>query len=1660
MEARELAEFEAILKIAKDRVQRLFKFLEEFNKHRNPARTRIEEYEWHYFLHDLPADPHILTFFDKYDTADETYDIVTPTVLDIERPRLCECTTPPEALEDWVLDGWEDPRKEAGVQASKIDESGQEEKFASSPTRVAALQEWQRKRETWRKSEIPARDAMQLYESFYYWYSTFKREPDKYEVLLADGILKWRTAGVGAIEHPLLLKRVELVFDPETPSFSLVETDRPVEFYAGLFSQVEEAEGHTIAERGRAVSEGYIHPLEATKTGLFLRQTATSLSSQSARGVYVDDIDAVTAGDFPQVGRKPLLLIRQRTFGFASAIDAIIRHLDDRESIPRSFYGVVGLADDLERTSEGDAVIGDEEILLGKPANEEQFRIVRDLERHENVLVQGPPGTGKSHTIANIIGHLLSRGKRVLVTSQNSKALRVLRDLIAPAIQPLAISVFNDEGTATRELETAVSDIVEKLTGSSVSQLAQEEMELSTRRKELLGRKEQLRGQLIRAVQGEYAEIVIDGVPNTPAEAARKVVDGIGADDWMPRAIDARATLPLPREEIVRLYATNGDCTAADEEMLSHGVPDIREFFTPARFEELVNQYRDAQARYRGEYAAYWRGQSAGNEQIDALIDEAERALFPLELQTEWEVGALYAGMQGGMARKPWDDLLDQIASFKETSERYGYVEFKCRPQLDASCDLGFLRTALTEIIAALKPDETLSWLQRTTHPGWKKAIESCLVKDGRPKKREDFEDLQELVAYRIGQQEFARALDILFLNEMPVALSAAREDVVYQLQRLAERVGACLSWHCSLWSELISHAISAGLEWERFAATYRSAQGASRKEYLVACRLTLTDLTTKVLPEKKLQLELDALKQELGGFSGKIAELVAAGKNRLVFEAMEAAQKLDPARYARAYETLVALLTKRDQYEKRRELLARLEKSNPAWAKAISRREKPHDESEPPGDPYRAWLWNRMEFELREMNAAGYNEIQEQLQHVNDQIIQVTNNLIKTRAWKNQIANTLPSQRSALVGYAAIAKRMGRGKVKGYARLLREAKENLKTGSSAVPVWIMPLVKVAESFNPASTRFDVLIVDEASQCDLMAFIAMYMAERVIIVGDDEQVTPSAVGQKLDLVHKLIDQYLYGIPNGVTFDGRKSIYEIAEASFGAAICLREHFRCVPEIIQFSNRLSYGGKILPLRESGSTHLKPAVVPYRVPNAFHSGKVNPAEALVVASLVAACTRMEEYRDKSIGVITLLGDEQALVIDRQIRNWVTEDVCARYDIICGNPYHLQGDERDVVFLSMVHGPLDDPPYPLNDGEGHEGMFKKRYNVAASRAKDQMWVVHSMSSSDLKPGDIRRHLLDYAYDPAAWEINREDLEKRTQSPFEADVLNGLFNRGYDVVPQWRVGAYAIDIVARSAGRRVAIECDGEKYHTAVNLVADFERQAILERLGWKFIRIRGSEFYRDKQGTINRVEEKLRRLRIEPGQAGAGPISSEQPELIGKVIRLAEWLRSSEAETQPSTKEPDGFETAPEGEPGGRRAQTAARDISEEINGNRNADVPRNGEPAADRDSTVTQIIRPRAGEKEKHASNRRKHVGPRKEEAAAEADRRDVADVAAKGKDFWFALSHWGKETDRLNSIERGFAYQVGKLVARKLPLTSKQLAWAREIMRTAEEAGFMP
>jgi very-short-patch-repair endonuclease len=1509
------------LRIARDKLTRVFRYLEALNQHRNPAKRQIREQPWSLWLHGLPSHPTIKrgpakTTSSKNKSAKENQtsesDGVGEFLLKVQRPVLTRPPEPPEEIADWLEVGWDNPSEEVVLRETQAEAdaagSSRATRFEEDKARVAGLQHWKISRDEWAKSERPARAAMKIFETLYALYGRIEREAERVELVLGDGILSWRRAE-GNIYHPILLQRLQLQFNAAVPEFTLSEADHPVELYSPLFQSMNDVDGRAIGRCREELEQAGFHPLVNGSTSGFLKRLVIQLSP---RGEFLEERAPAEEQADPCIGRDPVVFLRARTLGFAASIQGILADLRTREDLPWSLLNIVGeefphRAVDETEQSVVTAAETSGEVLLSKPANPEQIRIAQQLELHGGVLVQGPPGTGKTHTIGNLIGHLLAQGKSVLVTSQATKALRMVRHHIVPELRPLCVSLLESDLESRKQLESAVGSIAERLSRADAVSLEMEAKKLEAERSDILKKLEEIRKQLAEARADEYRDIVIAGKTWPPADAARNVAKEKESLGWIPGPVAAVAPLPLTPGELADLYRTNTSLSREDEVELAGHLPELHELPRPEEFEASLNERNRLSMEELELRSDLWRsGVPEGSpEELEALAAGLMQAVEPLTGKEKWKLEAVYAGKYGGAHRKPWDQLVEFVrlvhrdaANGQESFVKYG-------PELPDNPTYEEQERIAGEILAHLETGGKLGSFTLFTHKTWGQFIESAKVNNAAPRNSEHFIALMKLARLKKLRQELCGRWDRQMATLGTPASGQMGTEVEKTLMQYCDALEDCLGWHEHTWQPLQEQLTDFDFKWDKFLAEQPAVVGAHGELMRIGKAVTdslLPILESRIKKQKLLQIEEELrdlkAKLKLAGRAAKSSKATAKLLSSVIDE--------DSSEYRDAYERLLELKSQQADLDLRRALSAKLESAAPAWAGAIRNRTGVHGRGEPPRDPAAAWTWRQLNDELDRRASVSIESLRAKSEKLRDQLRRVTVGLIDTRAWSAQARRTSSHQRQALVGWLDTIRRIGKGHGIRVSLLRTEAARKMSECRSAVPVWVMPLSRVVENFDPCSTRFDVVIIDEASQSDVMALVALYLGKTALVVGDHEQVSPSAVGQDLGIIQNLIFQYLQGVPNSDLYDGQISIYDLARQSFGGTTCLVEHFRCVPEIIQFSNMISYDQRIKPLRDASRVQLRPHTIAYRIGGSSRDGKINRQEAIGVASLLTAAMEQAEYQKNeagqptSFGVVSLVGDEQALEIDNVLRKHISPDLCEHHRLLCGNAAQFQGDERDVVFISMVdtaqRGPLS-----LRDQE----LFKQRFNVAASRARDQMWVVHSLSpQNDLKADDLRRQLIEHAQDPSHLMRALEEKENRAQSPFEREVMKRLLAAGYRVQPQWRVGAFRIDLVVEGDRRRVAIECDGDRYHPLEKIPEDMERQSVLERMGWIFTRIRCTEFLRNPDRAMKQVLERLESLEIFPVSARKDSTRALQPtnDLTERIIGRAEELRRAWAGPEPT--------------------------------------------------------------------------------------------------------------------------------------------------------------
>ncbi|GIF60406.1 AAA domain-containing protein [Asanoa iriomotensis] len=1304
----------------------------------------------------------------------------------------------------------------------------------SDEARTSAFTAWMDEQwRPWATAHRRAAAARALHDRLYDLRYRVDVDSARVELVWGHAILDAPVGGE-PVRYPLLATPVAIDYDPETTTVT-VHPQGPARLQVDALGGLDNRRVGDLLDLAGPGGQVEVDPWDASERQDFAGRALRRLGFEP-RLRFSGRVSGPEPFDEPHVYDTGVLFLRPRQRMVRRFLEA------ERDRLAAPGDGAVGALAGILAHEPSALVMPDDDpdawtrtggrLLMPMATNEAQESIAARLAAHRTVAVQGPPGTGKTHTIRNLICHLVAHGKRVLVLAQKEDPLRVLRDGLPAEIQPLCLAVLGRSADQLVQLQIAARELSDRAATLDRDAAADDIARITGEIDAAQGRHAGARGELLAAAERETATYPIAGVPSSPAEVG----------DWLRRT-EADGLVPDPVPP-----GTPPPLTAGEFGLLG----DLARAISPAdRVHALADLPADGQLPTGEAVAAQRAALGDAAKVVDQAHDrgasiEGARRLGPsgvddlaAALRAAAETLARRAGSWtdrlGVLIREPswqavWDEhvaasqrMLTELG--RRTAALSGHrVEIgeahaaQPRRLLD---HLGQIR----ERFAAGKP------VRRLTHADLARVVGDCRVDGEQPRTADDVDLLVASVQrQQLREQLAARWAEWGGRLGVPVPAEPGREPEIWAGRLLAEALDA-LDWESRRWPALRAN----------LAVLVPSCPRAVDAPAL-ADLAELAEAATAVFTVDRIEADQRAM-------TGWLARATAAPGAPPVIRALAAAWSAEDAvAWNGALAEIRRLWTVKPDATRYAALHARLAAVAPQWAGAYDRGEPPVDGAA----AVRAWGWRQAQTwfdEVAGTHGVGDDELGRRLERARDQERRLTGELVVGSAWL-EVARTLDDRRkAALADWAAALRKIGKGTGKTAAHWQAAAQRAMAEAATAVPVWIMSVDRALEQFPGAGPIFDVVVVDEASQADIFALPVLGLAHRAVVVGDDQQIGPQLVGLPADRVNALIGTHLApaGVPSAVHFDTESSLYDHAVRRSPQRILLTEHFRSVPAIIGFSSDTYYDGKIQPLRADRPAGLGAAVTAIHVPDGRRVavpeyGEVNVAEAEALVSRVAELVADPAYRGRSIGVVSLLSTSgQADYLQHRLRAELGTDELERRSLRVGDAYTFQGDERDVVLLSTVVATADGPIGAFTKRDYH-----RRVNVAASRARDQLFLFHSVTAGELNRDDARALLLSYATRPvpAAEPADARVLD----SEFTREVWRRLTAAGLHPVPRFRLGAYQIDFVVNGPdGRRLAIACD-DRYRGAVAFAAELRRQAILERVGnCVFVRLRASLFHRD---------------------------------------------------------------------------------------------------------------------------------------------------------------------------------------------------------------------
>ncbi len=392
-----------------------------------------------------------------------------------------------------------------------------------------------------------------------------------------------------------------------------------------------------------------------------------------------------------------------------------------------------------------------------------------------------------------------------------------------------------------------------------------------------------------------------------------------------------------------------------------------------------------------------------------------------------------------------------------------------------------------------------------------------------------------------------------------------------------------------------------------------------------------------------------------------------------------------------------------------------------------------------------------------------------------------------------------------------------------------------------AFPCWAVTTQVVSESLPLEPGLFDVAIIDESSQCDIAGCLPiLFRAKRAIIVGDDKQLP------HLSFLEKAKEQSFlnkYNIPDKYQLMWRyrtNSMFDVAHYYATSTVLLDEHFRSYPEIIEFSNKEFYGGRLKVMKR----HICPDnTVPIEL-NIVENARVDLDSTRNMAEVERIIDRIHEIVQSgekcSIGVISPFRGQVELV-KKALYQVFNSEIIRKFEIAVGTAHTFQGDERDIMFLSFTVAP----------NSHHQSItFAQKpnlFNVAITRARKKLVCFVSRPVESLPPGILREYL-EYIQ-----TVSNNTTSFEPECPIKLEIKQLLENEGLTVLNDIEIGGHTVDFLVSNNEKTFIIETIGFEDKQIL------QKHNTLERCGWKLMYITSREWSYSKKACINKIKGAL---------------------------------------------------------------------------------------------------------------------------------------------------------------------------------------------------------
>ncbi len=1015
-----------------------------------------------------------------------------------------------------------------------------------------------------------------LYQKLFAIHQDISKLGEEYEFVLAMGLFEWRTPNNQEIDRHVVVANASIEMDAELakitvrahpdgcrlrPEYELFEPDyRPHYSEAQATGDLKDADDIPWA------------------TECVEKVLQSVVNTVSANGRYYSDMyrdEHKHVRQNPVITYAPAFILRKRSSkGLIEVLRGIKANIEQGHTDLGELGGIAEVTNnrDIVRGSVHDSHHTDDSntdgsVFFPKPANDEQMHIIHKLRTSNGVLVQGPPGTGKSHTIANLICHLLATGQRILITAKTPRALLVLHELLPVEIRPLCISLLG-EGMDEREaLERSVGAILTKSdtwsSRKSITKIAALESKWHDHKSELSLLTKNLHD--IRNAEINNHTVVPGVYEGTAAYIARSILMHQKTYGWFVDHVSPDSSCPFTANQLIGLLHDYRLILNIDRDDILKSLPvdlvDCGSIYS--QFEQEIELIGT----------------------IDNLAPVANQAF--VEQLSSWTIDDL----------KTCQSIIEKfvMCSNQVTAESGEWVIRAVQDVLSGKLQEWKVRLLNTEeLLQHIAPHVTLADITKMDITG--ECEQAKLIEDANKRKKYISECGESVIkgAFNADWRNTNYISKSVRLNGQPCTSVADLSrlitivDVNMSLQRAMNFWEGVFSFETSQITLLVAQ-ITSLCDTVRKILVLHDYQNEIR-DIIDLHKMTVEpvwadhDNLRSILHSCDCvvaQHQLKLLRQSLSNAANQLREHSTEHHpiHNVLAKAIEQRSITDYTSAFNQVQTLKSQQTVLMRFENLNAVCPELVKQlyqddqSPVWENRLANIEG-------------AWQWAQACSWLRSFsNQSGYETLTVRTIQVEDEIKKIIAELASLHAWSFCFSRLAVEHKEHMTSWQLAMKRLGKATGKQAWRYRREAQTHLSECNEAVPGWIMPLHRIWDTITPRQGMFDVIIIDEASQCSIEALPLFYLAKKIIIVGDDQQISPEVVGINEDKVFLMQRERLSGFQHTIAFDLHSSLFDHGRLRYGSSkVSLREHFRCMPEIIRFSNEMCYSSSpLVPLRQ---------------------------------------------------------------------------------------------------------------------------------------------------------------------------------------------------------------------------------------------------------------------------------------------------------------------------------------------------------------------------------------------------------------------------------------------------------------------------------------------